>query len=354
MSNFKYEFEKQKQKIFVGMSVIAIGLVGFGMYSYISNNKNEPTPEPEVLVDKEAKLADYIFTANENGVISLIGVEDKTVKNEITLESGDKYIYSRDNDLEKLMAYKDGTFTEITEVDGSLVKNEIIKTDLKDIKTFKFNDDFIVAIGDKDLSVISIKNNTTTKKAVTDIDSYTVYKEHLIYSTGNSISVLNLLNNEEKVIDVGEKTDAIFVVNNETIIAYNKFGTGLNKYTLLQLSPSDLFITNAYKHENSNVLPITPDSDDTKVSFIDISKKNNLDMQSLYTLDINEEKNNKKRVSLPTSEEEDLEYLKNAVATKGYMYTNKENGIEIFDLRGESVKDTVSVNDSTFFMPILK
>lgn len=351
MNDLKYTLRKNKSKIILTLSILIFIAISLGTYFYISNSKPEETPSGEVYEDEFIKLADYVFLANEKGAVDLLKTSDMTISNNINL--GDNTIYSRDNNLEYIMAFNNGVFYKISETDGLIEKEEVFKIEDKNLKEFKFNSEYIVGFTNDNMIYISLKDKKVNKTELKDVDTFTLYNSKLIYSKNKDITLLDLKDKKEKTIDVGEKTDLIFITNNDYIMCFNKFGQGLNKYSLLQIKADDLYVEKAYNHDNSKVIPISSDSDDKVVSFIDTVNKDNLTMQSIYSLDVTSEKNNKNRIAIQAKENSDGSEYGNSISTKGYMYSIKDTGMEIFDFRAESVKVTIPT-DKSFFMPILK
>lgn len=353
MGDFKYTLQKNKNKIIAGVSLVAIIGAGFGLYTLF--NKPEVTPEEEEYVDTGIKKADYIFLANEEGNIDLYGTKEDKIVNTLELD-GSNVIFSRDDDLETIMAYSGGTFYELSEKDGIIEKKDIIKYSGKEsIKSFKFSNEYIVGITDNEIIVIDISNNKTNSLKIKDVDTYVIAEKTLVYSIGDFIYSKNLTNDNEPVkIEIGDKSDALFFVDGK-IIGFNNFGGNNKKTTILKMKANDLYIEFADKHDNDTVYPLTPDSDDIDIKFIDSTKRDDkVTVNSHYSMTMKEnEKNTKDRVALPDDSSDKVYSPENTVSTKGYFYTNKDGNLTIFDLRAENVNVVVNT-DKTFFMPILK
>ena len=350
MGDFKYTLQKNKNKIIAGASLVFIAGAGFGLYGLL--NKPEIPQEEEEYTDTGIKKADYIFLANDKGEIDLYSTKEDKVVNTLSLNTSN-VILSRDNDLETIMAYSNGTFYELSEKDGVIENKEIIKYDGEaEIKSFNFSNDYIVALADEEAIVIDLANNKTTSLEIKDIDTYVIADNNLVYSIGDYIYSKDLTSDEEPVeIEIGDKSDAFL---NGKIIAFNNFGQDNKKTTLLKMKANDLYIEFADKHDNENVYPLTPDSDDTDIKFIDSVDRDVAKVNSYYSMTMSEsEQNSKDRIVLPDDTSDNVYSPDNTVSTKGYFYTNKDGNLTIFDLRAESV-DIVVNTDKTFFMPILK
>lgn len=352
MGDFKYTLQKNKNKIIAGVSLVAIAGAGLGLYSLF--NKPEVIQEEEEYTDVGIQKADYVFLANDKGDIDLYSTKEDKVVNTLSL-NGTGVILSRDSDLETVMAYNNGTFYELSEKDGVIENKEVIKYDGQaKIKSFKFSNDYIVALSDEEAIVIDLASKKITTLKIKDIDTYVIADKHLVYSVGDYIYSQDLTSDKEPVkIEVGDKSDALFFLDGK-IIGFNNFGEGNKKTTLLKMKADDLYIELADKHDNENVYPLTPDSDDKDIKFIDSVDKDVAKVNSHYTMTMSENnKNNKDRVALPDDVNDTVYSPDNTVSTKGYFYTNKDGNLTIFDLRSESV-DIVVNTDKTFFMPILK
>lgn len=354
MGDLKYTLQKNKNKIIAGVSLVVIAGAGFGLYGLL--NKPEIPQEEEEYIDTGIgiKKADYIFLANDKGDIDLYSTQEDKVVNTLSLNSSN-VILSRDSDLETIMAYSNGTFYELSEKDGVIENKEIIKYDGQaKIKSFNFSNDYIVALADEEAIIIDLANNKITSLEIKDVDTYVIADKNLVYSIGDYIYSQDLTSDEEPVeIEIGDKSDALFFLDGK-IIGFNNFGQDNKKTTLLKMKADDLYIEFADKHDNENVYPLTPDSDDTDIKFIDSVDRDKAKVNSHYTMTMSEsEKNTKDRVVLPDDISDKLYSPDNTVSTKGYFYTNKDGNLTIFDLRAENV-DIVVNTDKTFFMPILK
>lgn len=352
MGDFKYTLQQNKNKIIAGVSLVAIIGTGLGLYSLF--HKSEVIQDEEEYTDVGIKKADYVFLANDKGDIDLYSTKEDKVVNTLSLNSTG-VILSRDSDLETVMAYNNGTFYELSEKDGVIENKEVIKYDGQaKIKSFKFSNDYIVALSDEEAIIIDLASKKITTLKIKDIDTYVIADKHLVYAVGDYIYSQDLTSDKEPVkIEVGDKSDALFFLDGK-VIGFNNFGEGNKKTTLLKMRADDLYIELANKHDNENVYPLTPDSDDTDIKFIDSVDKDVAKVNSHYTMTMKEnEKNNKDRVRLPDDTNETVYSQDNTVSTKGYFYTNKDGNLTIFDLRSESV-DIVVNTDKTFFMPILK
>lgn len=353
MSNLKYNLEKNKKNIILAISIILAIAVAIGAFFIFRKGNNNEIPN-DTLFDQGIKKADYIFSGDKDGKINLLKTETNEIVQSIEL-NGKDVIYSRDVDLEDIMAFDRGTFYKIEEKNDTLDKTEVFKTDKTNIKSFKYSDEYIVGVTDNEVVVVSIDNKKEYILDVKDIDAYTVYDNVLIYSKESKITSVNLDTKEENsTIDVGDKTESLFVMKDK-IIAFNNFGDGKDTSTILRLKPSDLYIDKAYNQDTKDIFGITPDSDDEVIPYVDRINKQDLIKESHYQLNLDAKKDNKKRVSLisPENKERANYSGENTVSTKGYIYSNVSGKLTIFDLRGQAISDTLIINDE-FFMPILK
>ena len=386
MSDFKYVFEKHKNAIFVGTSLIGLVVVGLTVYNLIKSNRPVGVPEDTIYEDLNIRKAHYIIGGDKKGKVDLISTKTNSVIESIDLK-GSNTLYSRDNNLEKVMAYSDGTYYELLEKDGKLEEKKVVNYSDKNIniKSFKFSNKYIVAL-EKDKFVITSldkketyiqdfykyeleneKNNKINDKSKDkledkskeeqvkyNVDSYVVAGKNLLYGYGDLIITVDLDSKEEKAIKIGDTTNALFVMK-DNVIAFNKFGSGANNSTLLKLRPMDLNIEKVYKHENKNIYALTPDSDDDTIPFTDRIDKNTLILESHFNLNIDEVKNNKKRTPLISPEDAKAQVYnpENTVSTKGYVYSNVSGQLNIYDLRAQA-NDIVVSTEKDFFMPILK
>lgn len=353
-NNFKYTLEQNKQKILLGASIVGVAVISFGVFTMVNNNKNKVTPEDDVYVDTTNVRAEYIIGGNDKGELDLIKVESNEVVKSTKLGTTENVIYSRSNDLEKVLAYGNGTFYEIVEENGDLISKELLKLEAEQpIKEFKFSDKYIVGnTGDK-LIVFKLADKSTYMIDAKEVDSMVVIDETLVYAETENIHTYNLVTKEDKSIEIGDKTEDLFEING-SVVAFNKFGSGNQKSTILKLKSDDLYIEKAHRHDNEKLSAVTPDSDDKEIPYIDKTEKT-VTINAHYKLDLNGEKDSKNRVTLEAmSTDNNVEFNSdNTVSTKGYLYSNKSGKIEIFRLAGEVMDSTVDSN-KTFFMPISK
>lgn len=352
-NNFKYTLEQNKQKIILGVSIVGLLAISFGVFTMIHHNNKKTTPQDDPLyVDNTNVKAEYIIGGNDKGELDLINVTNNEIVMSNKLNVTNDVIYSRSNDLEKVLAYGNSTFFEIEEDNGQLISKELLKLDTEQpIKSFKFSDKYIVANTGSKLLILKINDNSTYMIDAKKVDSMVVVEDILVYAETNNIHAYNLNTKKNKTIEIGDKTEALFEINGN-VIAFNNFGSGNQKSTILKIKAEDLYIEKAHRHDNENVFAVTPDSDDKEISYIDSNKNN---ATSYYQLNLNNDKDSKIRISLDTmSNDDDNEFnSNNTVSTKGYLYSNKSGKIEIFRLSGEVLDSTID-SDKTFFMPISK
>lgn len=353
MSDFKYTLEKHKQKILIGISALAVVGAGFGVYCLL--NKPESDIKEEVFEDTVSRKADYIMMANSKGQIDLYGTDEDSIVNSLDLQL-DNAIYSRGIDLETIMVFDNNIFYEISE-NGGLLDVKEVNTFNGSINSFKYSTKYIVTISDNEINAINRETNKTSQLSIDSVEEYVIADNCLVYSNGNYLYSLNLdvPNSTPVKIEIGDKTEGLFVMNGK-VISYNNFGSGNGITTLLKLNPSDLYIDYASKQDNSELYPVTPDSDDDSIKFIEntVNKGNSFASHYTVILDDNVKSSKTKVVLNDTISNEKLGYNKdNTVSTKGYMYTLEDENITIYDLRAESIDSTIP-SDKTFFMPILK
>ena len=355
MSDFKYKIQKHKKNIILGLSVVFVGVAGLGVYTMVKNSKTQPEVKEETYKDTAVRKAKYIIGANENGNIDLINTKDGKVLQTINLPNGSKY--SRSNSLDEVMAYNNNKFYSIKLNKDKLEDKEICSIDENiNVKDFKFSTSFIVVNTGKDFKAISIKDKSIKSINVDNISDYVVVDNNLVYAKDDCIYTVDLNTMSNKKIKIGDITEGLIVLK-DGVVAINNFGSGKNTTTLLELNAETLNIDNSKAHNNSNVYAVTCDNDDVSVGFLDKTTQNGVDTQSYYSINLEDKTNmSNKKVPLPVSQtdksnEKDIN-KDNTVATKGYMYTNKDGNINIFDLRA-GAPDTVINTKDTFFMPVL-
>lgn len=349
---FKYALEQNKDKILLGVSIVGFVGVCLGLFFIINKNKDIKTPDENHYVDTENIKAEYIIAGDKNGTLDLIKVETNKVVNTMNLGPTKDIIYSRSNNLEKVMAYSKGTFYEITEENGDLINKETLKIKENiNIKEFKFSNNYIVVNTKNELIVFNTNDKSKYSINIKAIDSFVLIDDTLIYGETGYIYTHNLKTKENKKIELSEKTEALFELNGK-LIAFNKFGSGNNKYTILQLKQNDLYIEHAHRHDNEQLTPVTPDSDDKDIVYIDKSIKTY--SPSHYKLNLDNMNPMKNRVQLDAlAIDNEKEFTtENTITTKGYLYTNKSGEkIEVFRLSGEVADMSIDTN-KTFFMPV--
>lgn len=394
---------KKKKTIVIILSLFLIVLVILFGYLLIFK-KNKQSKEPIYYDDINMVKADYIFTAYNDGQIKLLKTEDKSVSDTIKLDNNS--IYERTSNLESVITLSNNTFYKLSEANGKIKKEELFKlTEDKKIKSFKYSSDYIVVLTDNEIIVISLKDkkieilnqnkikvtpieevteektkplismeyeyiqkyNEKTKKYYTvqvfkqynldlsNIEHYIIKDGYLVCSKGGILVTLKLDDKSVNTIEIGDITKDFFIQNNELIV-FNNFGSGLNKQTIMKIKENDLYINKVYVQDSEKLYTITPDDDDKNIEFIESSLRKGIIAESYYTVDINKEKDNKKRTELiPRQSEERKDYSsENTVATKGYIYSTVNGYLDIFELRGKTIVDIFDGESPNFFMPILK
>lgn len=352
MGDFKYTFEKNKQKILLGLSAVTLGVAGVGVYFLVNSmDKEVPKDETPIYVDGNNIKAEYIIGANEDGVIDLIKLETNEVVDAKKLKSGKSVLYSRSNDLEKLLAFNSGKFISIVEEEGKLIEKDVfeLSTD-KEILDFKFSDKYIVSRTEDGLLISAIESKETDEIEVKDVDAYIIVGNKLVYAETENIHAYDLETKEGAEINIGDVTQSL-TEHNGNVIVFNEFGSGKEKSTILNIKSGDLYIESVHRHDNKTIMPITNDSDDEVISYIDQSANAQKTMSHYQlTMGDKETKNRADLSNLGTDSE--VEFTEeNTVSTKGYLYTQGDGEIKIFRLSGEVV-DSIVKTDKTFFMPI--
>lgn len=350
MGNFKYTLQKNKQKILLGVAFITVIGAGFGMYTLINRPDTEVTEE--VYEDVNMRKADYIFMVDKAGSIDLYGTEEEKVVDTLNLNLSNT-LFARSSNLESIMLFGNNSFYEVSEKEGKLESEEVIKFDKK-INDFIFTNKYIIGFSSDKFYCINRESSSIKEYDIANVESKVLFEDNLVYSIGNFVYSIDLTSNDKPIsIDLGDKTEGLFVMNGK-IISYNNFGSGNNITTILKLNADNLYIDYAEKHNNSNLSALTMDDDDDTIKFIDSTNKNNVILSSHYTMTVNEDsKNSKVRVSLADSQTELNYNADNTVSTKGYFYNQHDGLLNIFDLRAEGVSDTIRT-DKEYFMPILK
>ncbi len=355
MGNFNDKLKKNKEKVAIIISILLIVGIITGVY-FITKKNNSDAHQ---LIDKNYRLADYIVTGNDIGFVRLLRTKDGKDLSNIDLKKGtdSRYTYSRGKDLDSVYVYGtlENSFYKVTMDKDKLDSKVMVKAkDIIDFDTFKADGNYVVTLS-KDKKILNkISKDGTAKefKIAEEINDYLITDNTLIYTTTNHIHRINLINDETNKIEIGDKTVGLFSVKGN-IIAFNRFGSGKKQSIALKINPKDLYIKNMQKFDSVNIEPITPDSDDEKLSYTEVINADTNPIQSMTILNqknINKETAN---IKLQTKISE-IKYTKeNSIASKGYMYTHKGNKLEIMDIRSEQLAHTIDVGE-IFVTPIIK
>ena len=78
-------------------------------------------------------------------------------------------------------------------------------------------------------------------------------------------------------VELGGNTNLITYINNNSLMVFNDFGKDLNKYSFFNLNPETLYVNSAFNNDNGKITPITNDSDDNMIYFVETVVKDNLE-----------------------------------------------------------------------------
>ena len=343
-SNFKYKYEQNKSKILLFLSVIAFSiiiLVSALVFIHFKDQKKEAPDDNETIYTEEK--ADFLLTGNANGRVNLISIDDRTIIDSLTLDVKDA-IYRRSNDLKFVVAYANSTFYKIIESNKKLHHKVIFTLDKEmSVKSFCFSDKFLVINSNKKIIIINIESKEMNI-IKSGADDMVIVDSVLVYTKGNYICNYHLEKKSRKKIYIGDKTKSLIALKNQVGVI-NNFGAGNQKTTVLSLNPKTLYINYAYRHDNEKTFPITQQSNDSAIAYIDITKFSEI----FYNM-IDISKDSKMRTHLKGLST--TEYNKDTIILlHNYLYCYSNNKVEIYNLNSEMVNDSIE-NISEFFMPI--
>lgn len=359
-TKLKYLFQKHKDKCLVALSIAVTIGIGTGVYFAFFHDKDDKGKN-ETLFDKNIKLADAIVTGDKSGKVSLLNTESGDELDSLSLGDGkgNTFKFSRSKNLDSVYAYnqKNHTFFEITVNGKQLKKTEIVSvTDaLVEFDSFQSDGKNIVFLSPDKKELTHIKDKSSYKKyaSTEEISDFLVDKGQLVFATNNFIHSVDLKDEKEKKIEIGDNTTGLFAVKNE-IIAYNKFGNGKEDSIVLRLRTDDLYVKEMHKFESNRVEPLVPDGDDETLIYSQKINEKTHPKQVIQVLNNKDKFKKDVRPFQTPNNRKIVDYEKNnSVASKGYVYSKKGTRLEITDIRGEQIVYTLDV-PKEFAMPIIK
>ncbi|MEG7882965.1 hypothetical protein [Bacillus paranthracis] len=359
-TKMKYLFQKHKDKLLVGLSIAVTIGIGTGVY-FVFFHDNETKSKNETLFDKHIKLADTIVTGDKNGKVSLLDTKSGDELDNVSLGDGkgNEFKFARSKNLESVYAYnqKNHTFYEITVNEKQLHKKEIVSVSdaLVEFDSFQSDGKNIVFLSKDKKELTHIKDKSTYKKyaSTEEVSDFLVDKGQLVFATNSFIHSVDLKNEKEKKIEIGDSTTGLFAVKNE-IIAYNKFGNGKEDSIVLRLRADDLYVKEMHKFESNRVEPLVPDGDDETLIYSQKVNEKTHPKQLIQVLNNKDKFKKDVRPFQTPNNRKIVDYEKsNSVASKGYVYSKKGTRLEITDIRGEKIAYTLDV-PKEFAMPIIQ
>lgn len=364
MSKFEDFYYKNKNKLIVGLSLLCMGAVGIGIYNVTHINVDKVIDSQS---DSNVKIADYILDCGSNGTINLLSVNNEEVIDSLDLVNSSNnanFIYSKANNFEKMYGFNVST-NELYEIYSD--EDKIVSKKICDITSSLNLSEFIV-----DGDHVYIFDNTKTsveKYSIHDgssdvipleeyADCYVIHNGYLVYSYEDKVYSLNTNDKSLQNIKIGDKTTSL-LLSNDSIITFNKFGSGKGISIVLKINPSDLYIKSMSKLDNSNVISVKNDSDDENIfveSKIQDSKGNDISVFDSVSFEGNSDiEITKGRIDDITGEVAVPD--NNSVSMKGYVYTLKEDNEDIIlSIRsGHNQKTIKNINlKGNDFLPVIK
>lgn len=340
---------KKRATVVGAFSIIVLGGGLFYLAHHLSSNKLDISK----LRDKQ--LVNFIMTANKDGKMTLINPSTKEKTKDLKLPKG-SYRFTNSNDYKFMVGLNLDTkkIYRIDGVDGNLKYSELMSfsdsvgANLNDIKDMKVDGD-LLAINfnsNQNLLIINLKTNMlNTVSLPKDYDAWTLRDNKIIYSYKKTINSMNVLNNSLKTINIGDKTTDFIVFGENGLLAFNKFGSGLNKSISLTLQPSSLNIDKLIKFENSNMYKINTCSNED--SFMAIYE--NAGNQSLERVSLKNDNTVLSDINL----ENKIIVDKHAVGINNYLYNKENNELEIISSDNGIKTYSIDIGDSDY-MPISK
>lgn len=346
----KLKKEKMKKRA-IALGIVAVMGIGGGLFYFALHPKSDDLDISKI---KDKSLVNFIMTANKDGNISLINPFSKKKTDDLKLPKGN-YEFATSNNYEYMVALnlENNKIYKIEENNGQLNKSELMtlnninNMNMNDIKKMRTDGDLLCLSfkSNKDILAINIKSNVV--KTVTlpkDISAWSIKDNKVLYAYNDTINSIDVVNNSYKSIDVGDKTTGL-TIGNDKLLAFNKFGSGLNKSITLKIDSSNLKVDSLIKYENSNIYKINADSNkDSFMALIDNGGNQSLERVSL-------DGDNKMLSQIPL--ENKIKLDDNAVGINNYLYNKENNELKIISSDTGIVSYNLDIGDSDY-MPISK
>ena len=351
-SNLKYALEKNKTKILIGTSVVLLAGAGLGSYFLFMDDKGEVGEVQEL----ENKLAEYIVSGSEEGMLNIINTETGEFKDSLTLPSG-KYIYTANNGYDTLYTY-DGKQVHAYDVQNGKFSDKGVITEIKvegavDFKTDGKN----IAILSHDRETLTYiyqvdgKTKTEVIQLQDKVDDFHVSKETLTYSTSTNIHSFSPTS--KKTIDLGDETGVITTFQ-DRILIHNDFGSGLDNNILVSLNHKDLEILELTETKSAETNLLSMDEGDQvfyTTQYVPSTEPYHL-LDEWRIQDGKIVKEEDITIKIPVKKDGIAYNNETTMASKGYLYTHFQDRVQIFDIRSHDLLKEVSV-DEYFAMPVL-
>lgn len=364
MSKFEDFYYKNKNKLIVGLSLLCIGAVGVGVYNVTHMNVDKVIDSQ---TDSNVKMADYILDCGNNGTINLLSVNSEKVIESLDLTDltdNSNFIYSKANNFEKIYGFDTSTneLYEIYSDEDKIVSKKICNiTSNLNLSEFVVDGDYVYIFDNTKTSVekYSIEDGLSEVISLEEYaDCYVVHDGYLVYSYEDRVYSLNTNDKSLQSIKIGDQTTNMLLSNN-SIINFNRFGSGKNTSIVLKINPSDLYIESMSKLDNSDVISIKNDSDDETI-FVESKVKDSEENDISVFDSISFEGNNDIEIAKGRIDDITGEVAvpdNNSVSMKGYVYTLKEDNEDIIlSIRsGHNQKTIKNINlKGNDFLPVIK
>ena len=365
--NQKRFLHKNKDKIGIGAAVAFLLIIILVAVLYFKSDKN-----PGSILDlpeSEIKVADQAVCQTEKG-LSLVSLENGSTLAELN----GTYQLKTNHDGSEALVMQDNTIygLKITSTDNTykLETTPIYKSTIK-VDDFLFNEKYIAVMTSKGTSNVKVekekkKESTLTAPKdysdksetlydITIVDrvsgkTYHVNNVSLTHATllGNAIVTANV-KDEITTYDFIENTNSSIytgntisdlITQNDKVIAFSKFGNGMGNSVVLELN-ADLTVSKASKHDGTSILPIKHNIKDEKLLYLDTT--NSL---LLYELDFSGDRETKNKTNLNLASDSKSFAYENTCFENGYIYTTKDNTIEIIDVKSGILYKTVEIPTS--------